>query len=166
VDPYYLTAAAEQLDYRPEVILAGRRINDSMGAAVAQKLVKLLALRKGALSDARVGVLGLTFKPDVPDIRNSKVPDILAELREYGIQAQIGDPLANAQEARHEYGLELAADGDLHDLDALVLAVDHHEYIADPDALIARIKPDGLLIDVKSALSPDKLSDQQVYWSL
>ena len=166
VDPYYLTAAAEKLDYRPEVILAGRRINDSMGEVVAQKLVKLLASRSVSLCGARVGVLGLTFKQDVPDIRNSKVPDIIAELREYGIDPLVGDPLANPAEARHEYGLDLSQDSALRDLDALVLAVNHADYVADAKALVARLKPAGVLIDVKSALAPDCVSDDQFYWSL
>ncbi|MEO0590092.1 MAG: nucleotide sugar dehydrogenase [Pseudomonadota bacterium] len=166
VDPYYLTAAAEKLDYRPEVILAGRRINDSMGEAVAQKLVKLLASRGVSLSSARVGVLGLTFKPNVPDIRNSKVPDILAELREYGVEPLISDPLASAEEALHEYTLDLSPDVDVRDLDALVLAVDHEAYVSAPDTLLARLKPEGVLIDVKSALDPALVGPDQVYWSL
>lgn len=166
VDPYYLTAAAEKLDYRPEVILAGRRINDSMGEAVAQKLVKLLASRGVSLSSARVGVLGLTFKPNVPDIRNSKVPDILAELREYGVEPMVSDPLASAEEALHEYALKLSPDEAVCDLDALVLAVDHEAYVNAPTALIARLKPSGVLIDVKSALDPALVGPAQVYWSL
>ncbi|MEL6486187.1 MAG: nucleotide sugar dehydrogenase [Pseudomonadota bacterium] len=166
VDPYYLTAAAEKLDYRPEVILAGRRINDSMGEAVAQKLVKLLASRKVPLSSARVGVLGLTFKPNVPDIRNSKVPDILAELSEYGVEPMISDPLASAEEAHREYALDLAQDEDLRDLDALVLAVDHAAYVSAPEALLARLKSKGVLIDVKSVLDPALVGPDQLYWSL
>ncbi len=166
VDPYYLTAAAEKLDYRPEVILAGRRINDSMGAAIAQKTVKLLAGRGISLSTARIGILGLTFKQDVPDIRNSKVPDIIAELREYGIEPLVSDPLANADEARHEYGLNLACDNALADLDALILAVNHAEYLKDPAALVARVKTGGVVVDVKSAIDPALVRDGTAYWSL
>ncbi|MEO0462628.1 MAG: nucleotide sugar dehydrogenase [Pseudomonadota bacterium] len=166
VDPYYLTAAAEKLDYRPEVILAGRRINDAMGAAVAQKLVKLLAGRKVPLAKARVGVLGLTFKQDVPDIRNSKVPDIITELREFGVEPMIADPLANADEALHEYGLTLSDGAKLTDLDALVLAVNHNEYVSDQPALLARVRCGGVIMDVKSALDPQLVDDDQVYWSL
>ena len=165
VDPYYLTAAAERLDYRPEVILAGRRINDSMGAAVAQKAVKLIA-GKIPLSDARIGIMGLTFKQDVPDIRNSKVPDIVAELREFGIAPLVGDPLAAPEAAMHEYGITLSGDGDLRDLDALILAVNHAEYLAEGARIGTRVKPGGVLIDVKSALEPAQLSDDLVYWSL
>ncbi len=166
VDPYYLTAAAEKLDYRPEVILAGRRINDSMGGAIAQKTVKLLAGRGVALGTARVGILGLTFKQDVPDIRNSKVPDIIAELRDYGIEPLVGDPLANADDARREYGLDLCEDNVLTDLDALILAVNHAEYIADPAALLARVKPGGIVVDVKSAINPAIVGEGLTYWSL
>jgi UDP-N-acetyl-D-galactosamine dehydrogenase len=166
VDPYYLTAAAEKLDYRPEVILAGRRINDAMGAAVAQKLVKLLAARRCPLGEARVGVLGLTFKQDVPDIRNSKVPDIITELREFGIDPMIADPLASAADAQREYGLNLSADSEVKDLDALVLAVNHAQYVCDQPALVARVRANGVIIDVKSALDPERVAVGQTYWSL
>ncbi|MEM8724073.1 MAG: UDP binding domain-containing protein, partial [Pseudomonadota bacterium] len=166
VDPYYLTAAAEKLDYRPEVILAGRRINDSMGQAVAQKTVKLLVSRDIPLSQARVGMLGLTFKQDVPDIRNSKVPDIIAELGEYGIEPLVGDPLADPAEAKREYGVELSAPADLTDLDALILAVDHAEYVAEGAELATRLKQGGVLVDVKSALNRNELRDDVKYWAL
>ncbi len=166
VDPFYLTAAAEQLGYRPEVILAGRRINDSMGQAIAQKLVKLLIGQGIAPGSARVGVMGLTFKQDVPDIRNSKVPDILTELADYGITALVSDPLAEPAAASHEYGITLSAPEDLAGLDALVLAVNHAEYLADPAALIARVRSGGVLIDVKSALDREGLPEELVYWSL
>ncbi|MBV7258524.1 nucleotide sugar dehydrogenase [Erythrobacter crassostreae] len=166
VDPYYLTAAAERLDYRPEVILAGRRINDSMGEAVAQKTVKLLASQGVAFGKARVGVLGLTFKEDVPDIRNSKVPDVVAELREYGVKPMVADPLASSEETQHEYGIKLTPCNDLTKLDALILAVNHAEYVADQPALIARIKPGGVLVDVKSALNREGVPNGVTYWSL
>jgi UDP-N-acetyl-D-glucosamine/UDP-N-acetyl-D-galactosamine dehydrogenase len=166
VDPFYLTAAAEKLGYRPEVILAGRRINDSMGQAIAQKLVKLLIAGGVSPCKARVGVMGLTFKQDVPDIRNSKVPDILAELREYGIEALVSDPLADSAAAAHEYGIALCAPEDLTELDALVLAVNHAEYLADLAGLVGRVRPGGVLVDVKSALDRDGLPDELVYWSL
>ena len=166
VDPYYLTAAAERLNYRPEVILAGRRINDSMGEEIAQKTVKLLTSRGISLCGAKVGVLGLTFKEDVPDIRNSKVPDIISELREYGIAPLVGDPLANAEEARHEYGVELSASDQLRDLDALILAVNHKEYLAEGADLLERVKQGGVVIDVKSSLDPARVPQHLTYWSL
>jgi UDP-N-acetyl-D-galactosamine dehydrogenase len=166
VDPFYLTAAAEKLNYRPEVILAGRRINDSMGQAIAQKTVKLLLAQRVSPCDARVGVLGLTFKQDVPDIRNSKVPDILAELAEYGIAALVSDPHADPDEASHEYGIALSDGTDLRDLDALILAVNHAQYLAEGAALAARVRPGGVLVDVKSALDRAELPGHLIYWSL
>ena len=166
VDPFYLTAAAERLGYRPEVILAGRRINDSMGQAIAQKVVKLLIANGVSPCRARVGVMGLTFKQDVPDIRNSKVPDILAELREYRIEALVSDPLAAPAAAAHEYGITLSPPEDLVQLDALVLAVNHAVYLADPADLVARVREGGVLVDVKSALERAILPGELVYWSL
>ena len=166
VDPYYLTSAAERLGYRPEVILAGRRINDSMGGEVARKGVKLMLSRGGELSRAKVGILGLTFKENVPDLRNSKVPDIVTEFREFGIEPLIHDPHANAQEAEHEYGLTLHDEAELRNLDLLVLAVNHAHYLEDPRGLVARLKPDGVLLDVKSALDPAEVPDEIAYWSL
>ena len=166
VDPYYLTAAAEKLNYRPEVILAGRRINDSMGQAIAQKTVKLLASRAIPLSQAKVGVFGLTFKQNVPDIRNSKVPDIIAELGEYGITPLVGDPLADAEEAMHEYGITLSSSDELNDLEALILAVNHAEYVADEKGLAARLKKGGVLVDVKSVLDRRQLRSDLTYWAL
>ncbi|WP_324073161.1 MAG: nucleotide sugar dehydrogenase [Erythrobacter sp.] len=166
VDPFYLTAAAEKLGYRPEVILAGRRINDAMGREIAQKVVKLLIAGGVSPCRAKVGVMGLTFKQDVPDIRNSKVPDILAELREYGIDALVSDPLAEPAAALHEYGIALRPPEDLQELDALVLAVNHAQYLADPQALVARVRSGGVLVDVKSALDRAVLPEELVYWSL
>ena len=129
VDPYYLTATAEALGYHPEVILAGRRINDDMGNYVAQRTVKLLRKRDHAIKGARIGVLGLTFKEDVPDLRNSRVPDIINELREYGIEPVVHDPLASSEEALREYGIELRPFDALNDLECVFLAVRHRAYL-------------------------------------
>ncbi len=167
VDPYYLTAKAERLGYHPQVILAGRRINDGMGSFVAQKLVKLLIASDVAVKGARVGVLGLSFKENVPDLRNSRVPDILRELVSFGIEALIHDPLADPAQAQHEYGLELSPLELLRDLDGLVLAVPHRAYLALGEAgMAALLRPSGILIDVKSALDPTRLPAEQTYWSL
>lgn len=167
VDPYYLTTKAQQLGYQPEVILAGRRINDNMGRYVAGRLVKLLVNADIPVRGARIGVLGLTFKEDVNDIRNSKVPDILRELREFGIQALIHDPLANAKEAAHEYGVSLASLDEMQSLDGLVFAVAHGEYLSMGDrAIAARVRDGGVLVDVKSALRPEAIGDRIRYWSL
>ncbi|WP_408589726.1 nucleotide sugar dehydrogenase [Novosphingobium sp.] len=167
VDPYYLTAKAEQLGYHPQVILAGRRINDGMGAYVAQRTVKLLANAGRPLREARVGILGLTFKENVPDIRNSKVEDIVRELAEFGIVPVVHDPLASPQAALHEFGLELASLDDFHNLDAVIFAVSHADYLALGSAAIgAMLSPGGVVIDVKSALTSDALPEGLRYWSL
>jgi UDP-N-acetyl-D-galactosamine dehydrogenase len=167
VDPYYLTTKAEQLGYQPEVILAGRRINNSMGGFIAQKLVKLLIHSNISVKGARVGVLGLTFKEDVSDLRNSKVPDIVNELRQFGIEPLVHDPLGSPEEARHEYGLQLSKLDAFHGLDALVLAVAHKAYMELPPAkLLAMINDRGVLIDVKSTLKPSVAERGIAYWSL
>jgi UDP-N-acetyl-D-galactosamine dehydrogenase len=168
VDPYYLTTKAEQLGYQPEVILSGRRINNNVGPYIAQRLVKLLVHQNIPVKGARVGVLGLTFKENVSDIRNSKVPDILKELKEFGIDAMLYDPWADAAETKHEYGLTLFKDEDLTNLDALVLAVSHRQFLEVPaEKLAARVKPGGVLVDVKSAIDPAKLPKGRVtYWCL
>ncbi len=167
VDPYYLTAKAEAVGYHPEVVLAGRRINDGMGSFIAQELLRRLAKRDGSLSDMRVAILGLTFKPDVPDLRNSKVPDIVAELASFGVAAAVADPLAAPDLARQVYGIEIQAWEDLAGLDALVLAVPHRAYLERPLAdLLAPLKPDGMVFDVKSALNPAEVPQGMSYWSL
>jgi UDP-N-acetyl-D-galactosamine dehydrogenase len=166
VDPYYLTSRAQELGYHPEVILAGRRVNDSMGSHIARRTVRFLSDAKKPLSATRVGVLGLTFKENVPDIRNSRVPDILTELRKFGIRALVSDPLAPSRDVHHEYGLTIDDASTLTDLDALILAVPHEVYLADPPDLFGRLRADGVLIDVKSALRPDQIPASLKYWSL
>jgi UDP-N-acetyl-D-galactosamine dehydrogenase len=166
VDPYYLTSKAQEMGYQPEVILAGRRINDSMGPYVARRLLRMLGDLPRPLRDARVAILGLTFKEDVPDLRNSRVPDIARELSQFGITPVVCDPHADAKEALHEYSMTLIDSAQLRNLDALVLAVPHREYLADEKKLFAMLKPDGVLIDVRSALTPAKVPAGLQYWSL
>ena len=167
VDPYYLTAKAESVGFRPDTILAGRRINDGMGAFIATKMVKLLLASGRDGSSLRVGVLGLTFKEDVPDIRNSRVPDILHELREFGIEPIIHDPHAEADEVAHEYGLMLSPLDAFSGLDALVLAVSHREYREmAAESLFGMLKPGGLLVDVKSCIPRSRVPEGIAYWSL
>jgi UDP-N-acetyl-D-galactosamine dehydrogenase len=167
VDPYYLTAKAESLGYHPQVILAGRRINDAMGAHVARRLVKGLLHSGVSNREAKVGILGLTFKEDVPDIRNSRVPDIVAELRQFGIEPLVHDPHADPAEARHEYGLELSPLSAFHDLHGLILAVSHKSLLGDDaNALLGRLRPGGAFFDVKSALDPRRVPPGIVYSSL
>jgi UDP-N-acetyl-D-galactosamine dehydrogenase len=167
VDPYYLTSKAEQLGYHPQVILAGRRINDSMGAFIAQKTVKLLVQQGLPVKGARVGVLGLTFKENVPDLRNSRVPDIIAELRSFGSEVLVHDPVGDAAEALREYQLVISPLAEIQGLDALVLAVSHNEYITMGSSNLARrIKPNGVIVDVKSCLVPDHFPSPIAYWRL
>ncbi len=167
VDPYYMTARAEEVGYHPEVILAGRRINDTMGAFIAERLVKMLLRADLLPAAAKVGIIGLAFKEDVPDLRNTRVVDILAALADYGLRPLLADPLVDAAEARAQYGVELAALETLQELDALILAVPHRTVIqAGPAALAGRLKQGGILIDVKAALEPAELPPELAYWSL
>jgi UDP-N-acetyl-D-glucosamine/UDP-N-acetyl-D-galactosamine dehydrogenase len=167
VDPYYLTARAEAVGYYPQVILSGRRINDGMGGFVARRLVKLLIAEERPVKGAKIGVLGLTFKEDVPDLRNSRVPDILAELQEFGIAALVADPLADPVAARREYGVELVPFERLTGLDGLVLAVPHRAYrAAGWGKLFRALAPGGVFIDVKSAIPRESIPPAVRYWSL
>jgi len=167
VDPYYLTMKAQQLGYQPEVILAGRRINNNVGPYVARRLVKMLIQQGFPVKGARVGVLGLTFKEDCTDLRNSKVPDILAELREFGIDALIHDSRGNPAEAKHEYGVTLNRLEEYQNLDGLVVAVSHQEYIQlGQQKLLGMVRDNGCFVDVKSAFSPAVVERGIQYWSL
>jgi UDP-N-acetyl-D-galactosamine dehydrogenase len=167
VDPQYLSMKAQQLGYQPEVILAGRRINDSMGPYIAQKVVKLLIDADIKLKGARVGILGLTFKEDCHDLRNSKVPGIYEELRQFGLDARVHDPLVLPAEASREYGIRLTALEEMVRLDALVLAVSHKAYLELPvEQLGGMVRDGGLFVDVKSAIDPARLGGRLRYWSL
>jgi UDP-N-acetyl-D-glucosamine/UDP-N-acetyl-D-galactosamine dehydrogenase len=167
VDPYYLTAKAQQLGYYPQVILAGRRINDNMGAFLGSRLVKLLVEANVTIKNARVGILGLTFKENVPDLRNSRVPDIITELQQFGIQPLVHDALAENAHAQHEYGIQLSDWKDLTYLDALILAVPHQEYLDIPtEKLFSHIRPGGVLMDIKSVFEPADVPANIKYWSL
>jgi UDP-N-acetyl-D-glucosamine/UDP-N-acetyl-D-galactosamine dehydrogenase len=167
VDPYYLTTKAQQLGYQPEVILAGRRINNNMGPYVAQRLVKLLINANIPVKEARIGVLGLTFKEDCNDLRNSKVPGILTELRQFGIDAMIHDPLASPSEAVHEYGIRLTSLDELKSLDGLIFAVSHKQYLELGTVKVCELVRDGgVVCDVKSALDASQVGRGIQYWSL
>ena len=152
VDPYYLTYRAEKAGYHPEVILAGRRINDGMGQRVARECVRGLLRRKS--QGGVVTVLGLTFKEDVPDTRNSRVIDIVHELESFGLAVQVHDPVANATDAKHEYGVTLTELDALQPADAVVLAVAHEQYVQGDWPLIQQLLRggDGLVLDVKTML--------------
>ena len=159
VDPYYLTYKAEAIGYHPEVILAGRRINDGMGAYVAGQLVKAMLKRRIQVDDARVLVLGLTFKENCPDLRNTRVVDVVDELRDFGVVVDVHDPWANPAEARAEYGLDLVESPETGAYDAVLLAVAHHSY---REKGVARLRAYGreahVFFDLKSVF-PTEDSD-------
>ena len=166
VDPYYLTSKAQELGYNPQVILAGRRINDSMGNIIARRVVRFLASGSRPIHESRVGVLGLTFKENVPDIRNSRVPDILTELKSFGIQPVAHDPLASQGDLTHEYGLSMSKLPQFKDLDALILAVPHRQYLEKPAKLTAMLREGGIFVDIKSTIDPKAIPGNLRYWSL
>ncbi len=168
VDPYYLTHKAETTGYHPEVILAGRRINDGMGKFIAEKTIKLMIASGSSIKGARVNVLGLTFKEDCPDLRNSRVIDIISELKSYGVEVFVHDPSADSDEAQHEYGIGLTDWEHLPEADAVVLAVAHKEYRKlKPTDFARQLRPGGGVVDVKSVLSPDEVrSAGYAFWRL
>jgi len=150
VDPYYLTHKAEKIGYIPQVILAGRRINDSMGTFIAQRAIREMIHSGHNILGNTVTVLGLTFKEDCPDLRNSKVIDIINELKDYGINVQVCDPLADPEEAIHEYGVTLTAIADLKPASAVVAAVAHREFLTwSPQTVSSHMGSNPVLIDVK-----------------
>jgi UDP-N-acetyl-D-galactosamine dehydrogenase len=158
VDPYYLTYKAEMLGYHPQVILAGRRINDSMGKYIAEQTVKQMIAAGSHVKGAKVNVLGITFKENVPDLRNSKVADLITELRAYGVQVFVHDPVADAEEARLEYGVELQTWQALPQADAVVLAVAHQALVSRPPSdYAAKVKTGGCFMDVKSQFDAEGL---------
>ncbi|MGA8146842.1 MAG: nucleotide sugar dehydrogenase [Gallionellaceae bacterium] len=151
VDPYYLTHKAEMIGYIPQVILAGRRINDSMAKFVAEQTVKHIIKAGFHVKGAKVNVLGLTFKENCPDLRNSKVADVIQELQAFGIDVHVHDPVADVKEARHEYGLELKTWENLPRAEAIVAAVSHREFLARPlSECLSKVAENGCFIDVKS----------------
>jgi UDP-N-acetyl-D-galactosamine dehydrogenase len=166
VDPYYLTFRAEKAGYHPEIILAGRRINDSMGERVARECMRAL-LQRGC-SNPTVTILGFTFKENVPDIRNSKVVDVARELGRVGVTVQVHDPLALPEEAVHEYGLSLTSFDELKPADAVIFAVAHSDYLAKGWSLIAKLlkQGEGIVLDVKSRLDRAQKPEGIDLWRL
>ena len=166
VDPYYLAYRAEKAGCHPDIILAGRRINDGMGQWVARECVRSLTLRH--CSNATVTILGMTFKEDVPDMRNSKVIDVVRELERFGIRTQVHDPLALAEEAGHEYGVTLTPREALQPADAVVLAVPHRVYVEEGWPLIWALLRDGkgIVLDVKSRLAREQKPEGIDLWRL
>jgi UDP-N-acetyl-D-galactosamine dehydrogenase len=168
VDPYYLTHAAEKFGHHPQVILAGRRINDRMGKYIAEQTVKCLVKLGKPVTGSKVNILGVSFKENCADARNSKVVDILQELKTYGIDVAVHDPRVNTGEVRDEYDIELRQWDELEQADALIVAVAHHEFIAmGLDALLAKVKPRGCVVDVKSLLDRRALEKRgHLVWRL
>ncbi len=168
VDPYYLTHKAEKIGYIPQVILAGRRINDGMGKFIAQRTVKEMIHAGHNVLGATVTLLGLTFKEDCPDLRNSKVIDIIRELQDYGINVQVSDPLADASEARHEYGVDLVPFAELKQSEAVVVAVAHNQYCQlSIEKLKGMMNGAPLLVDVKGVFDPQSVADAGIrLWRL
>lgn len=158
VDPYYLTYKAEIIGYHPQVILAGRRINDDMGKFIAENMVKEIIQAGGQVKNARVNVLGFAFKENCADIRNTKVIDVVRELESFGIDVLVHDPVANSNESIHEYGLPLVSWGDLPEAEALVVAVAHDEFIhMNIDVLLSKLRKGGCFIDIKAKFNRDVL---------
>ena len=168
VDPYYLTHKAEMLGYHPEVILAGRRINDGMGKFIAEQTVKKLVCNGWQIKNTPIIVLGLTFKEDCPDLRNSRVIDVIQELQSYGARVIVHEPVANAKEALHEYGIELTAWDDLPPAAAIVAAVAHRGFMERPlSDFVGKLQKGGVLADVKSMFNASELVAQGVtVWRL
>ncbi len=152
VDPYYLTHKAEMLGYHPQVILAGRRINDGMASFIAQQAIKQLSRAGNTIKNAKITILGLTFKENCPDLRNSKVADIVRELQDFGCCVSVHDPVADPHDAAHEYGIHLVEWNQLPAADTIIAAVSHTEYLSMPLAdVLAKLRPGGIFVDVKSA---------------
>lgn len=172
VDPYYLTYKAEQLRYHSQIILSGRRINDDMGRYVVENLIKYLIRADIPVKNARVAILGFTFKENCPDTRNTKVYDIVTELRDYGITAQIYDPQADYDEVKKEYGLELSVLEDIKDMDALIIAVAHDEFLPMNYKKLDYMFKSGdnrhkVIFDLKGVLNRQELEQYgYCYWSL
>ncbi len=172
VDPYYLTYKAEQIGYHSQIILAGRRINDDMGKYIAENTVKKLISCGKSVKDSRVAVLGLTFKENCPDTRNTKIVDIINELKEYGVQSYVTDPYAESDDAKKEYGIDIIPMDELKNMDAVILAVAHNKYFeltqADIDALfVPGENSEKVLIDVKGVLNRNEYEAAgYCYWRL
>jgi UDP-N-acetyl-D-galactosamine dehydrogenase len=168
VDPYYLTHKAEMLGYHPQVILAGRRINDGMGKYIAEQTVKCMINSGQPVKGGDAIVLGLTFKENCPDLRNSKVIDVIRELQTYGLNVHVHDPVATASEARHEYGVDLVSWDELPCAGAIVAAVAHEQLVGRPmDQLLAKLLPGGVYTDVKCTANVAAMQAQGVnVWRL
>ena len=164
IDPYYLTYKAKQVGYHSQIILAGRKINDNMGKYVAENLIKCLIKADVSVKHANVAILGFTFKENCPDTRNTRVIDIVKELREYEVDPIVIDPVADQEEAYHEYGIELASYSEIKDMDAVIIAVSHEEFKNlnkdDLDKLYKNVPYENrVLLDIKGILNREEYED-------
>jgi len=168
VDPYYLTFKAESEGYHPQIILSGRRINDNMGRFVVEKTIKMMINQGLSIKDSKIGVLGLTFKEDCPDLRNTRVIDMIDELNSYGTKVYVHDAISDPKEAKAYYGVDLCTWNDLKDLSALIIAVPHRDYLNKKlSQLKELILPHGCIIDVKSSYDSDEAEDLGInFWRL
>jgi len=168
VDPYYLTYKAETLGYHPQVILSGRKINDGMGKYVAEQTIKRMILRGFPINQVNITVLGLTFKEDVPDTRNSRVVDVVRELQSFGANVFVHDPIACPKEAEHEYGIKLTAWDDLPRAAAIVGAVAHRQLKSrSVEELLSKLAPKGIYVDVKNQADAPALHERGIdVWRL
>ncbi len=157
VDPYYLAQKAKKVGYYPQILLAGRRLNNSIGPYVGSQVVKLLMKSGKVVNESKVLVMGITFKENCPDIRNSRVIDIVLELQDFGVGVDVYDPWANAEEVKHEYGLDLLESADMEQYDGIVLAVAHKEFSA---GVLDKVKEDTVIYDVKSFFPKDKVTSR------
>ncbi len=168
VDPYYLTYKANEINYHPEMILAGRRINDKMGNYVADRVILEMSKLKINPSNSKIGVLGITFKEDCPDVRNTKVPQIINSLKEYGGNLLVADPYADPKVVKDQYGIEILKRNKINNCDVLIIAVPHKEYLnfSTTDIEIM-VKSNALIIDIKSILDPSIFKEKKLsYWRL
>jgi len=169
IDPYYLTYKAEDTGYHSKIILAGRHINDGMASYVAQQVIKKLMKLKQHTHELRIGILGLAYKPDSTDTRNSKVFDVMNELKEYGAELIIYDPIVSADQVNREYGLIMSELSELRELDAVIVAVPHKSFLElTQEQFASMYRPNSakLLVDVQAQLDKTQLKQQFEYWSL
>ena len=167
VDPYYFTYEAEKLGYHSQIILCGRIVNDGMGAFIAESTIKQLVLAGKAPAKCKIVILGLTFKENCPDTRNSKVADVIKKLNEYDINPQVVDPWASAADAKREYGVDLVSLDEIHDVDCVILAVAHNKFKGLDFGKLFRADGEKVLIDVKSLLNKEEIKAAGYrYWRL
>lgn len=168
VDPYYLTHKAEQLGYHSQIILAGRQINDDMGRVVAESAIKLMIKNKKDVTNAKVGIFGFTFKENCPDTRNTKVIDIVNELREFNIEPLVFDPEADVEEAEQIYGLEFAKEEEMNELDLMIIAVNHDTFVNQTmNYWLDKINNKKVIMDLKGMLNKDEVESLNIsYWRL